>query len=221
MTLKELQYNILNIARGGVSSDDEKISSRQVKFWINYHRALAVAEDYKKGASIHPQLVQDLGCVQLTEADKGECASASWGEKIMKATIPKLVELPNNRGLAFVGLIDKQTPIAPSSSGTVHFAQYKRVGADLRRYYTIGDSLYIATSDPKDNLTYVNVRGIFEDPSSISVCSSTGTCVCFDESTDKYPIPAKYVPLITERILKGELGYVLQTPNDEDNDANL
>ena len=39
MTLNEIVYNIKNLAEGGYSTDDNKISTRQIKTWVNYHRA--------------------------------------------------------------------------------------------------------------------------------------------------------------------------------------
>tara|TARA_A100001391_G_scaffold195233_2_gene172343 strand:+ start:676 stop:1575 length:900 start_codon:yes stop_codon:yes gene_type:complete len=38
-TLNEIVYNIKSIANGGNSDTEQDLSSRQVKFWVHYHRA--------------------------------------------------------------------------------------------------------------------------------------------------------------------------------------
>jgi hypothetical protein len=38
-TLNEIVYNIKSIANGGNSNTEQDLSSRQVKFWVHYHRA--------------------------------------------------------------------------------------------------------------------------------------------------------------------------------------
>ena len=38
-TLNEIAYNIKNLAYGGSYSIEESMDIRQIKFWINYHRA--------------------------------------------------------------------------------------------------------------------------------------------------------------------------------------
>ena len=45
MTLDEIAYNILNLLRGGRSSNDELISIEQIKFNIKHYRAMFIRRD--------------------------------------------------------------------------------------------------------------------------------------------------------------------------------
>ena len=47
-TLNEIAYNIKNLAYGGINKEEENISTRQIKFWIHYHRAEILKELEKK-----------------------------------------------------------------------------------------------------------------------------------------------------------------------------
>ena len=51
-TIKEIVYDIKNIVRGGLQSDDEMISDRQIEFQINSIRAQLIRQDINKRRSI-------------------------------------------------------------------------------------------------------------------------------------------------------------------------
>ena len=48
-TLNEIAYNIKNLAYGGSYSIEESMDIRQIKFWINYHRANIITENIHSG----------------------------------------------------------------------------------------------------------------------------------------------------------------------------
>ena len=217
MTLNELAYNILNIARGGLSSDDDRLNIRQIKAWIKYYRSYAILNYSQAGKEIDFQIVQDLGCVELTDVDKADCPSGLWGCNIKKAAIPKLVDLPNDRGLVWVGLVDKQTPIILTSPNTLYFKQHQRFTGDMRRAYFIGGNIYV--TDPfNEDICYINVRGIFDDPQDVCYTTSDGTSTYIGDDDD-FPLPNYMIPFINENILQKELNMSISTINDESNDA--
>tara|TARA_R110002020_G_scaffold2532_10_gene12190 strand:+ start:2270 stop:2986 length:717 start_codon:yes stop_codon:yes gene_type:complete len=218
-TLNEITHNIINIARSGISNDNDRLNSSQVKFWIRYYRAKLVFEFTNAGKNIDPQLLQDMGCITLTSVDKARCPVATWGENIKHTTLPKIVDLPYNRALVFVGLTDKQTPIPISNAGTVHFARHNRFTSDIMRAYLIGSELYIDIPDTlKEDVCYINVRGVFEDPQLVSICDEAGACVCLQDD-DEYPLPARMIDMITEMILTKEIRFTASLPSDEYNNA--
>ena len=49
MTLNEIAYNIKNIVEGGISGEDSKISIRQIKAMIHYHRARLIGKYSQQG----------------------------------------------------------------------------------------------------------------------------------------------------------------------------
>jgi hypothetical protein len=223
MILDELAYSIINTAKGGgIRTDDSRLNSRLVKYWIQQYRNFVIPEATAFGKDIQPQLIQDLGCLTLTKVDKGECGDSAnpvlWGCDIKKVTIPALVDLPKDRGLVFVGLIDKQTPIEVVSSETAHLQQHRMITSQYTRAYRIGTTLYVITPE-NERLTYINVRGVFDDPTKVTFCpSGGGTCVCFDEATDQYPIPDIYITKVLEQIYQKELRLTMGVPTDVTND---
>ena len=57
-TLNEIAYNILNIARSGISSDDDTLSINQIKHWIHYYRGALLQKYTSNGRKIHPNCLQ-------------------------------------------------------------------------------------------------------------------------------------------------------------------
>ena len=87
----------------------------------------------------------------------------------------------------------------------------------MRRAYLIGGYLYV--TDPfNEDICYVNVRGIFDNPGDAGYQGADGTYTCIDDD-DEYPMPESYVPLIVNYIMQKELNMTIKTTNDENNDS--
>lgn len=227
MTLDHWAYNIRNIARAGLAtSDDERLGIRQIKMWIQGYRADAIYRFTDAGKDIDPQLMTDFGILTLTEIDESDsaaCQDIEWGCKIMKVTIPKLVDLPLNRALLFIGKIDKQTMFQRDEANTHYFQRAARYGNLITRFFIVGNTVYIRLAKKDEGMLYINGRGVVEDPSTIThvVTAQDGTCttVCYNDATDEYPCPMRYYPFIVKSILTTELGFTLQTADDLLNNA--
>jgi hypothetical protein len=216
-TLNELSYNILNIARGGLSSDDDRLNIRQIKFWVRYYRAVFIKKNVIEEDLIDPQLIQDLGCLELQDIDKADCPAALWGSNIKRVRVPKLIDLPQNLAITFVGLIDKVTPIIINDPDVAYFKAQQRFTGDMRRAYFIGEYLYV--TDPfNEDICHINVRGIFDNPEDIEYTQKDGSIECFGDD-DNYPMPLSYVSMITSAIMERELQMTVTSTNDETNDS--
>ena len=241
MLLSEIRYSILNTAKGGgIRSDDSRLQSRLVDYWIQYYRNSLIPEITDFGKLYYPELVQDLGCVVLNDVDQGECLQDyslgsqvldswnqgqwqedlefKWGCTIKKATIPALVDLPKERSLTFVGSIDKQTPFEIITAEQASLVKHRLITSVKPRAYRIGTSIYVIAPKNK-RLKFINVRGIFEDPTKVESCAAAGDCSCFDPDTTQYPFPDTLMPKMVEMIMKKELGMSLQVPIDMANDS--
>ena len=69
MTLNEIAYNILNLVRGGRSSNNEHISLSQIKFNVKYYRAMLIRRDFARNGMVTRHLEQDLGFLDLQKVD--------------------------------------------------------------------------------------------------------------------------------------------------------
>ena len=105
-TLNEIAYNIRNIVSGGIASDDDNFSMRQLKFIINSQRAnmllnytnsgryispvVAQTKTWQFNASVRTQSFQDvpellafngkraIADMNLTSKDEGGNYAVSW-----------------------------------------------------------------------------------------------------------------------------------------------
>jgi hypothetical protein len=222
-TLNEYAYNIRNIARQGRgTSDDDKLSIKQIKFWIQGYRAKGInlATDY--GKDIDPQLIQDLGVLPLKEVDKADsnCPAISWGCSIKKVELPKFIDFPQNRAVMFVGKIDKQTPLDYNKADIHKFKAETRFGHKRSKAYLIGNTLYVELTESEREMEYINVRGVFEDPTKVEYFPSAGCeAVCYDDAKDEYPMPMSMYEYVLSEILQKELNFTVQSVSDELNNA--
>lgn len=226
-TLNEWAYNIRDIARAGIgNSDDERLGIRQIKFWIRGYRAVGIKQQTDFGKSINPQWVSDFGILELKEidqADASECENIEWGCKTMKVEIPKLVDLPRNRALLFIGKIDKQTAFQKNPANVNRYIEETRFGSNISRFFVVGTTVYVFLSEKDKGLKYINGRGIVEDPTTFKKLKKDdqGECVevCYDDSKDEYPLSLDLYEFITTSIMQKELGMSLQTVEDILNNA--
>ena len=218
-TLNEISYNILNIARSGIATDDDRISMRQIKYWVRYHRALIVKQLAQANQYLEPQYFQDMGCVELEEVDKASCPDPAWGCDIKKAVIPKIITFSRKKATSFIGLIDKQTPITLTTPNVVAFAKHKKYTNKMRRAYFINDDLYVEFDNTlyKD-LKYINIRAIFEDPMVVNFCDESGGCSCLSDD-DEYPLHLNMIEKVTQDVIAKEIRPIITFPNDQLNDA--
>jgi len=222
-TLEQYAYNIRNIARGGQgNSDDDKISIKQIKFWINGYRASGIFQATDYGKDIDPQLLQDLGVVPLVEVDAADsnCPNVEWGCTVKKVEIPKLIDLPNLRALDYVGKINKQSEFIVNYPNVASYKRDTKFGKLSSRVYLIGSTLYFIMSKNDQCLEYVNIRGIFEEPEKVFGYSTEG-CEpkCFNSAVDQYPMPLRLYEFVLKSILVNELNWTEQAANDELNNG--
>lgn len=185
-TLNEIIYNVRNIAGKGKSTRISDFSDRNIAYWAKYVRNELLYKTLKSNKDIGKQFEQDFGCLPLEIVDAANCTEIKWGENLKMITIPKLLDLPNNGGLTFFGLVDKITNIHVSmyDDSLDSFSPYKRKGV---RANIIGQNVYVRGNN---ELCYVNVRGIADDPTIVNVCGSGGEVACYNPDTDCYPIPS-------------------------------
>lgn len=220
VTLAELTYNIKNLVRGGQQSDDEPLSDRQVEFIINYVRAMLIRRDLDKGRTINPDLIQDLGCVDVGLADEADCCGLTLptGCYVLKTdlAIPRTVELTDRNLLTFIGSIDKKYSFPLVPAHRARWTSYNKYTSKVRRSYLLNEHIFI-TND--EMLAKVSIRGVFEDPREASRFSACSGDPCWSPS-DPYPIAAHMIQPLTEIVLSKEMRIGAVAPTDTTNDAS-
>ena len=102
--LKEIVYDIKNIIRGGIQSDDEIISDRQVEFQVHSLRAQFIRQDINKRRSISDNIKQLIYCLEV-EPVSGTTCGLSDDVMIVrsKKKIPSSVETAHQNLVTAIG----------------------------------------------------------------------------------------------------------------------
>ena len=174
MTLNEISHNILNLIRGGRSSNDELISIKQIEFNILHYRAMLIRRDYAKNGIVTRHLEQDLGCLELEPISLNTCCSIyeepglTSSECKVKKTIrkiPKTVRFNFEEAITYVGTIDKLNTIQLVPAAAVKFNKYNKYTKNKQKAFILQDHLYVINTQ---GLDFINLRGIFEDPRELA-----------------------------------------------------
>jgi hypothetical protein len=216
MTLNEIAYNILNLVRGGRSSNNEHISISQIKFNIKYYRAMLIRRDFARNGMVTRHLEQDLGCLELMKVDASKCCDlpVSCAVYRTKEKIPKTIRFSFRDALTHVSDVTGLGTIPLIEPHAVQWLPYDKYTKDKRKAYMIEDYLYVYNAD---GLQFINARGVFEDPEDVALFDCDGSD-CYDDDMD-FPIPMDMIQIITQGIMSGELMMLASSMNDTTNDT--
>lgn len=216
----EIAYDILEILKGNHISDDVDISIPHIMYHINNQRALWIRNEYNKpGRTIDPQIVQDLGCLELEESDTADCCEITTDCIILrtKEILPNFIEFHDKSGITRVGPISKTNiPFNFVSYEKAVYSSFAKYGKGVFAFL-LNSRIYILVTDSKyDYLDYINVRGVLSNPEDAQrfKCDDEA-CFTYDS---EYPINTWMIPYIKEQVLK-QFGVSMQVPTDSANDA--
>ena len=211
MTLDEIAYNLLNILRGGRSSNDEHISLTQIKFNIGHYRAMLIRRDYARNGVVSKTLEQDLGCIPLIKVDGSKCCNLPSDCPVYRTNVkmPKPVRFNLQDAFTFIGKPDGTSTMPKVEPYMVEYLMYDKYTSDKPKYYVIDEYVYVYNPGGLEN---INVRGVFEDPKEVHSFNTCGGN-CYDPQSD-YPLPADMLSSINMGLLQGELQFLSSTPSD-------
>tara|TARA_R110000772_G_scaffold109993_8_gene213410 strand:+ start:121 stop:837 length:717 start_codon:yes stop_codon:yes gene_type:complete len=225
MLASEIIYNIKNLIAGGIQSDDESISNRQLMFIIDYYRARLLKQDQEKGRFMQSLYVQNLGCVGVSQQDKNneKCATDEAEDCILRTTLklPKPLESHTGINITFVGNSNGK-PFQHKSHNAMHWkSAAKWTGKEPAWYFQSG---YVYLIDPPTKMfSNMNVQGIFESPQK---AQEFRTCDCPENNEPcltgfdfEYPLPLHHVDTIVKLIAQTELSVLSAIPVDNSNNS--
>lgn len=216
MTLDEIAYNLLNLVRGGRSSNDENISLDQIKFNIKHYRAMFIRRDYARNGYVSKTLEQDLGCLKLKQVDASKCCHLPPTCVVYRTVdkIPHTVRFNFRDALTFIGKPDGTGTIPRVEPYEVEYLEYEKYTKSKTRYYVIDEYIYVYRPN---GLEAINVRGVFEDPEEVYKFNTCNDGPCYDPQSP-YPLPADMVSQINQGIMNGELRMLAGSFPDTEND---
>jgi len=218
MTLNEFTYAILDKIQPYLSKDSE-ISLREIEAEIAFQRSLLIRNELNKKRTIDPNIIQDLGCLQLETVDSSLCCDVPSGCNILqtKDNIPRTIELHYMPAITRVGPVDRLDK--QYSLITWERAPYIGQGKYTRNLsYAIYDNakIYIITNNPL--LEYINVKGVFEDPKAAGKFKKCGTDLpCFSPDSE-YPMNSWMFAYIEDIVINKFIRQI-QLPVDTQTDG--
>jgi hypothetical protein len=219
-TYNEIIYNLSNLYDGGIGSDDDNISNDQLIWIFNQYRAKLIREDLNKKRSIDPQLVQNLGCVELECVDASECCDVKSYTTILrsKEPLPKSIEGYNKNYLLFVGSVDKRISYLITTETQARWGQYNKYTGSAPKAYIRDDDRYLYVINAPEGIEVITVDIIAENPEDAEKFSTCSGEPCFNRDME-YPISAHMIPIINSLIIQNELRLLSMTNDDITNNT--
>jgi hypothetical protein len=222
VTKNKLIFDILNIVRGGVQSDDEPISENQVSFWIDNTRAKLIRQDLEKHRSVNPELIQVI-CDEVIEVDGSECGCVTAGCTILRSKnkIPSTIELYHKNLLMRVGPVTVgSTPFSLITHQQAQFSGNNKYTRHITKAFFHNGYIYIiGDSDKLALLEHISIHGVFEYPEEASSFSTCGDEPCYTNDSP-YPISAHMIETLKEMIITTNIKVIVSSSTDKSNNAN-
>ena len=205
-TLREIVYNIKNLAEGGSSiAEDTKLSDLQVEFLVHSYRANLLMNYTNSGRNVHPQTLQNHKLT--TDSDNA-----------VKLALPAVVQFDKLRAV-------KKIRYEASGGGSEYVSLQLADDAiydEFNRFTNAQKKAYLKDGDLQlynwnlDTGELIEVEAVFFNPTEI-IDADTGTA--FDRDTDHYPMPPELIPVLTKQILANEYRVVTSVIEDDNIDG--
>lgn len=216
-TQREIIYTVKTILRGGVITDDDKLSDRQIAFLIDNARAVLLRQQYDKGQLMSENNIQHLQCVPLTSADTAFDTEFPTYCRVYRTTsrIPKPIEAKGKdlimsiTSSEFGGFNYEVVPYA-----RVAYMQYTRFPRPVALLYN--GYVYLVNAPYTEQ---ISISGIFENPNDLAAfdnCTTGGSCFDWDTT---YPLSSHLIDPLTKMVIE-ELTLMLKVNVDKTNNAN-
>jgi len=219
-TIKEIVYDIKNIIRGGLQSDDEIISDRQVEFQVNSLRAQFIRQDVNKRRSISDNIKQIIHCLEVEPVSGTTCGLSSDLVIVRsKKKIPNAIETSHQ---------DLITAIGPTGilSVNFHMIPYNRAPWAGTNKYTkkmtcafLLDSFIYIIGPEAERLQKIKVEGVWQNPRDIEKYLKDDNTPSYNADIEEYPLSTSMLDLIKQSMLAQNMQPLIQSPTDISNNA--
>ncbi len=219
-TIKEIVYDLKNIIRGGLQSDDEMISDRQIEFQVDSLRAQFIRQDVNKRRSISDNIKQMIHRLDVESVQGTTCGLTNDIHVVRsKEKIPNAIETSHS---------DLITAIGPTGvlSVNFHMIPYNRAPwAGTNRYTKrmtfcfVLDSFVYIVGPEAELLDCVKVEGVWQSPRDIEKYTDKHNNPSYSPENDEYPLSTSMLDLIKQSMLAQNLQPLVQMPTDVSNNS--
>ena len=225
ITLNKLAYDLLNIVRGGKISDDENLSIRQIKFWINNTRAQLIRQDLNKSRSVSRNLVQSLGCVDVESVDASLCCNLEVDCIVYRTAerIPNPIETNHKDLITRVGSVTMGTRafqfIPYERAAYIGNSPFEGINNSIKAFLF---DRYIYLLIPNDDtvMRKINIQGVFGDPTEVGDFNPCDGNECYTDDS-YYPISEHMVETMKQMIITTNFKIAASASTDSKGDGKF
>lgn len=222
-TEEEIVYSIIEVAKKGNLSDDNRINERLIRAFLKPYRASAIARATAMGLIVTDECFQYLGELQFD----------LLRAKQFTRVLPKMILLKSNFGIRFEiagenipvlnseeyalslkSMLNGKLPKAKltSTKATVYTGEYLVVNGKQKPVNNIViNEFQDQIRDNQNQFITLDVYGILDDPDH---------GVDYDWTKSPYPCPSELIEEIKTKILAKEYNLVLNIKTDKVTDSN-
>jgi hypothetical protein len=160
---------------------------------INGQRSLWIRNEYDKNRSIDSYILQNINCAELELVNPIDCCiDVPSGCKVLrtKKKIPNTIEFFYTKGIVTIGSADILKPrISLIDYSRVPYVGHGRTTGKTVYAFLYDQYIYLISKDISYTfMKYITIRGIFEDPTSLSdFTNCTNGQACWSPH-DSYPL---------------------------------
>lgn len=222
-TEEQIVYSIIETAKKGNLSDDNRINERLIRAYLKPYRASAIARATAMGLVITDECFQYLGELRFDLSKSKE----------FTRVLPKMILLKSNFGIRFEvagenipvlnseeyslslkSLLNGKLPKAKltSTKATIYTGEYLVINGRQKpkSNFTI-DEFQNQIRDNKNEFISIDVYGVLDNPDD---------GLDYDWTTTPYPCPSELIEEIKTKILSKEYNLILNLKVDKVTDSN-
>jgi hypothetical protein len=196
---------------------------------INGQRSLWLRNEYDKNRSIDPYVLQNINCAELELVNPIDCCiDVPSGCKVLrtKKKIPNTIEFFYTKGIVTIGSADILKPrISLIDYSRVPYVGHGRTTGKTVYAFLYDQYIYLISRDLSYTfMKYITIRGIFEDPTSLSdFTNCTNGQTCWSPS-EPYPLNQwmwEYMkPYIVQQLMQKKANQYDDSNDTDDQNAD-
>ncbi len=219
-TANQLIYSIKNLV-SPENMSSSNITNELLYFLVDETAVMLKRQDLTKNGNIPSAIIQDLGCIPISQIDRSVCpCTLPWNCVISRTAIPipKMLQTHSRELITYVGPID--TMGMPFDKIEMQRAKFENYGKFNFTKYFIADTdryIYLVSKSPI-LLDYINCKGVLETPSDAATFKKCSGDVCYNNDME-YPLIASQINTLIDIVAK-KISVMSQSFVDKTNDQN-
>lgn len=213
-TEKQIIYGIINTLRDAEFNNDERITERLMRTYLNTYRVDSLTKEFKNGYRASDEVFQTL---ELTLEQSGN---------EFFTEIPKIIRFADLNGLYLekmgipIPLLDSENYFL-SKKG--YFSQHQPKAKTEQNKLTIYTGIYDSCCVSLNSDTYIVIKAFKDEAALNQTINVNLKCILYNPSQDPsydwetsiYPFPSERIRELKDQVLYKEFGVMSKAKRDE------